>query len=93
MLLLWRRGCRLSATSTVVEVDVLAEPEVQPEKPVDVIVIEDLHLHRHLHFHEEPISEPVQVEVKRVGSDSECERLAKEHEARVRKWKREMGLP
>ena len=100
LLLLFTAGCsaRLevtqepptAATSTVVAVDVLAKPDVQPEKPAVVNVAGDLHIHRHFHLHEEPTSEPVQVEVKRLGND-ECRRLRLEHEARVARWKRDMG--
>ncbi len=79
------------ATKAVVAVDVLAESDEQKEKPVDVIVAGDLHLHRHIHFHEKPTLEPVQVERRRIGNDARCEQLRKEHKARVRKWWAEMG--
>ncbi len=99
ILLLFTAGCSArvevtqepsaSATTTVVAVDVLADPE----EPVVINVTGDLHVHLHQVPHRIlPTSQPVRVDGKRPRRDTECARLRKEHFERVKKWKEEMGL-
>jgi hypothetical protein len=63
--------------------------DVTTERRAEIHVAGDLHFHQHRHFHGH--TAPPRTERSRVNVDSDCERLRREHEERIARWRAEFG--